>query len=106
MRICIVPPEGDPEYKDIDGSLDAMRAAIGGGYIERVNIQTRITEKMALVMVVDEDGLTKGLPLNLRASIYYPFNPIVGTVFFCGEARQSDGEIDFVGLPEDYEVVL
>lgn len=42
-------------------TLDEMQAAIGGGYIERVSVPGG-------ERYVDEDGISKSLPLNARAS--------------------------------------
>lgn len=45
--------------------LDALRAAIGGGYVERVAVRV---DKRLRDAYVDEDGLSKALPPNDRAS--------------------------------------
>ena len=53
-----------------------------------------------IVMLVDESGLLKCKPVNLRAwHIYSGMNfdaPIVGDVLFCGECYEDFGE----GFPE------
>jgi len=45
-------------------TLDQLQAAVGGGYIKMVNIP----KQPKMVMLVDEDGLSKGLPVNYPAS--------------------------------------
>lgn len=50
-------------------TLAELQAAVGG-YIELVQISTgpRNPTPSALTMVVDEDGISKGLPYNFEAS--------------------------------------
>lgn len=60
---------------DLSGGFDAMKKAIGGGYIEPVYLQS------GNMMIVDEDGLMKGLPFNAHASAVAGFD-IVGMAVF------------------------
>ena len=48
-----------------------------GGYIERVPVNATAPCK---TMLVNEDGLGRNLPVNVRASAYYDHGPIVGDV--------------------------
>ena len=56
-------------------SLEEVRAAVGGGYVQLCNT------KDGRQMAVDEDGKPKGLPANEAATELYVFgnvDPIVG----------------------------
>ena len=67
-----------------DYSLEEMRAAIGGGWIETV--QT----KDGRVMVVDEEGKLKGFPRNEAATALYRYgdqDPIVGDALVFAEGQ-------------------
>ena len=65
-----------------DFSLEELKNAIGGGYIEIVRLQ--LDKKL---IVCDEDGRSKGLPLNLQASQRYGNQvnggDFVGDVLIC-----------------------
>ena len=56
-------------------------------------------------MVVNEEGLLHGLPLNLFGCILYDTvrhgNPIVGDIVILKEGFTTPGERDFIGLGED-----
>ena len=56
-------------------------------------------------MVVNEEGLLHGLPLNLFGCILYDTvrhgNPIVGNIVILKEGFTTPGERDFIGLDED-----
>jgi hypothetical protein len=76
-----------------DFSLDELKAAIGGGYIEIVRIPHN------RLMVVDEEGKIKDppLPLNMRATLLYcggnepdfnnPYHTINGDALVCHESQ-------------------
>jgi len=72
-KAWIIPVDGDdidvaPE-NGTDFSLEELKKAIGGGYIQIVSIgHDRL-------MVMDDDGKVKHppLPVNVRASYYYVF---------------------------------
>lgn len=70
----------DPTSED-DGAVSKTLAyfqELIGGYIESVRCADPIT-KQPCIMLVDEDGMAKGLPFNQHVSRrYYPGN-IVGT---------------------------
>lgn len=57
---------GEETYPDpangTDYSLAEMREAIGGGYIEVLELES------GEIMVLDEEGKLKGLPVNLLAT--------------------------------------
>jgi hypothetical protein len=56
-----------------------------------------------LIMIVDEEGLLTGKPVNLCGSILYGYldhgYPIVGDILIMQEGINDDGEPDIVGLP-------
>jgi len=60
-----------------DFSLEELKKAIGGGYIEVVFIPP---DRM---MVIDEEGKLKGMPVNVVASRMYAADSIVGDVLVC-----------------------
>lgn len=83
-KAFIVKTTGKIEYVEPeDGnyfSLKELKKAIGGGYIEIVPFRPN------LVMVVDEDGKMKRLPLNTVATRIYNSKTndyIVGDVLVC-----------------------
>ena len=115
MRIFVIPADGAVEatYQElVDHDNLAGMKEIVGGWIETVNIHTdyqgnveALTPyRMGLVMVVNEDGLQKQLPMNARAMNFYP-GAIVGDVFLCALGMVG-GEPDLVGLPDDYDIKL
>lgn len=75
------------EYLPGDGNhytLEELKRAIGGGYIEIV--RTRDDR----LMVLDDEGKLKDFPVNLVATALYRFgdqDPIVGDVLVCEEWR-------------------
>lgn len=73
-RTMISPANGH------DFSLAELKAAIGGGYIEIVNIRD------GLLLVCDDDGRSKGLPPNAQATQLFsrfPDDDFVGDVLVC-----------------------
>jgi hypothetical protein len=70
-------------------TLDELRSAIGGGYIEIVHPR----QDPRYLMVIDEEGkLYKGFPTNVRATELagaFTVGRIVGDVLVCRE-----GDID------------
>ena len=77
------------EYLPADGrhyTLEELKKAIGGGYIEIVHT------KDGRLMVMDEEGKLKGFQINRVATALYRFgdqDPIVGDVLVC-EDRNID----------------
>lgn len=85
---------GEPAYETIGKAVD--------GWIEVVHPKGL---PAPFCMVVNEEGLLRGLPLNLFGSILYGTarhgNPIVGDIVFLKECFVTPGERDFAGLDED-----
>lgn len=94
MKILVVKPYQKPEVIEIDHTLKAMQAVVGG-YIEAVY---PFDDEVAIV--VNEEGKINGLPLNR-----FLFNDdgnlidiIVGTFFICGAPSDSDS---FADIPDE-----
>ena len=88
IRVLKVPVEGAPEFETIVDSLGEMQRLVGG-YIEPIRINHLRTK---LVLVVDEEGRLKNLPVNVRATylvskacntLNNPQMVIVGDAFLC-----------------------
>ena len=69
----------------LEDELHALQTLVGG-YIECV----RLTDEAA--MLVDEEGLLKGLPRNDLASLIAQ-RQIVGTAVIVGIAHTADGDV-------------
>ena len=90
LRNLIIRVDGtQEEYLPADGrhyTLEELKKAIGGGYIEIVHT------KDDRLMVLDEEGKLKGFPVNPVATGLYRYgyqDPIVGDVLVC-EDRMID----------------
>jgi len=84
---CIIKTNGTiTEAKPKNGKdfqLDELKEAIGGGYIEVVR-----TTDDSMIMVLDEEGKLKRMPVNPVATALYPnlADIIVGDVLVCKRA--------------------
>lgn len=87
LKAVIVEPDGTHRSTEIDNTLGAFQAAIGGGYIQGVF-------GADATMYVDEEGLLKHLPLNALATEFAQHVLGAGVVL-CGPALilgPGDGE--------------
>lgn len=79
-------------------TLDSMQKFVGG-YIEHV---CPANLKLPYCMIVNEEGLLQGLPVNLLGSFLYGShvhgNPIVGDIPILKDGTNEHGEADIVGL--------
>ena len=86
-EIVDYPPPSEQYY-----SLDELRAAIGGGYIEVIYLDD------GEVMVIDEEGKMKSMPVNIQATVLarnngwksnslLPNDVIVGPVLVCSREQ-------------------
>ena len=93
ISIVEVKSNGSPLYKQMNEAV--------GGYYENV-YPRRLKE--GFVMVVNEEGLLKELPLNIVGSYLYESDkhgqPIVGNVIIL-KLGHFQGEPDVVGLTDD-----
>jgi hypothetical protein len=91
MRAVLVKPERAPEVVEIENSLEALQAAVGG-YIETVSMPC------GLVLVCNEEGKIRGLPFNR----YFGNDYIAGNFVVVG----TDGEGEFESLSEEQVLVV
>ena len=82
MKVLIKEPDCSVREAEIENTLEAMQAVVGG-YIEVVPFT------FDDVLVCNEEGKLRDLPFNFSM----PFDDIVGTVFICCD----DGE-DFADV--------
>ena len=94
MKILVIKPYQKPEIVEIDHTLEAMQAVVGG-YIQAVY---PFEDEVALV--VNEEGKICGLPMNrfLFDDDGNLIDIIVGTFFICGSPSDSDS---FTDIPDE-----
>lgn len=104
MKGIVVNTDNTIEVKDFGKPLNEALGEIVGGYIETVH-PCMLTSPY--LMIVNEEGLLKDLPLNESGSTLYGTGihgqPIVGNIVIMKEGPNEDGEWDIIGL-DDYEV--
>lgn len=85
MRVLVVESEQRPEEKEIEDSLTAMQAIVGG-LIQPIYFDDSV------VLVCNEDGKFMDLPANrgLRDKNGQLCDVIFGTFFLCGAPADSD----------------
>lgn len=86
MKILVVEPGKAPAEQEIDGSLEAMQAVVGG------TIQAIYPFDDAVALVCNEEG--KDLSLLLNRALFDPetngiIEIIAGTFFVCGAPADS-----------------
>lgn len=86
--------------KDFENPLYQTVGEVVGGYIEIVNPRGL---KDPFCFICNEEGLLKGLPINLIGSVWYGTlehgHPIVGNIVVMKEGMTDDGP-DIVGLTD------
>ena len=104
MKGIVVTTDNIVEVKDFGKPLNEALGEIVGGYIETVHPYMLPSPYL---MIVNEEGLLKDLPLNESGSTLYGTGihgqPIVGNIVIMKEGPDEDGEWDIIGL-DDYEV--
>lgn len=82
----------------VEPKLDSMQKFVGG-YIEHVR---PVNLKAPYCMIVNEEGLLQGLPVNLFGCFLYGShvhgNPIVGDILILKDDVNEFDEADIVGL--------
>jgi hypothetical protein len=73
IKVLVKHPGKEPEVQEMETSLDAMQAIVGGS-IELVPL----SEESELDIYLNEEGKIEGLPFNIQ---YQPDDIIVGTLF-------------------------
>ena len=97
MKIIFCLAGSEPEVREIEDN-SKLRELIGG-WLELVRPRYLPPE---LLMLVDEEGLLKKLPVNKLGCVLYGLgspSPIVGPLVIAGEGI-VDGEPDIVGLTD------
>lgn len=92
LRVMVVEPGKDPYEKYLRGNLESMQEIVGG-HIET----TRDKSLPGMVLVVNEEGKIKDLPINRGTHC----DIICGTFFVCGNGRDNfrnltDKEIEMI----------
>lgn len=83
MKILRIGTEmNDLKITEIDGSLSSMQEVVGG-HIEPIFLEELTEHK--IVMIANEEGVLKYLPLNENLSPFF----FVGTLFVCGYHRDE-----------------
>lgn len=80
LRVMVVEPGKEPYEKYLRGNLESMQEVVGG-HIET----TRDSRLPNLVLVVNEEGKLKGLPINRGTHC----DIICGTFFVCRNGRDD-----------------
>ena len=87
MRIVIKEPRKPASVRVIDGTLEEMKAIVGGYISQPIYIAPNIA------CICNEEGIIRDLPYNFSLPPHF----IYGAAFFCG----IDGE-DMVGLDDGW----
>lgn len=102
IRVKITPadPNEEEELVVVEDGYEPLKTIVGG-WIEIVKTQHLYDQ--GIVMIVNEEGLLHGLPVNRRAmeQSQYP-GPIVGDVAFVGWSYDPDA--DWVDYPETIDL--
>lgn len=82
--VVTIKANGDEERLKFDGhpTLEQMQALVGG-YIEHLDVDF---EGKRQHMLVNEEGLFRGLPVNTKATMI-ALRPIVGDVFIIDKMK-------------------
>lgn len=95
-----IQPDGFMELRDLDQErdlLDVIHDELDGGFFEIIRCRT-LPRKF--VMLVDDCGVIKDLPINPVASVLYT-QAIAGTALIMKEDIDEDGEPDLFGMDFD-----
>ncbi len=101
MKGVVITAEKAMSIQDFGEPLFKTVGEVVGGYIEHVN---PVFLQDPYCMIVNEEGLLKGLPLNPIGSYLYGTHihqqPIVGTIVIMKDGYRN-GEPDIVGLEDN-----
>ena len=107
MRMVKVPVKGIMFAETVEvGGVMAIAPEIGAEMFEIVRPRAFARlDHPELVMLVDESGALKDLPMNPTGSELYGWREhgarIYGDVLIAKEVRTSEGDYDIAGLTED-----
>lgn len=94
IKVILKKPGQKPETVEVPNELKPFQELVGG-YIETVTLAN-----MGLVIIVNEDGMHKGLPTNCSIITTKGVMPnLLGNVVLCG----VDGD-EFADFPDYLEV--
>ena len=100
MKALRIDTDGTMQMVEITGdTIEAQNDCIWdmlGGYFDCIRLAYEA------VMLVDDEGLLKDLPLNPAAMLITGYPVIAGTALIVGTEDTPDGEI-FTDCPEQYE---
>ena len=85
----------DPERDEVGSALSALQRIVGG-YIEVVKAKNLGNPYL---IVCDEDGIPKGLEVNVVGTLLYG-SPIVGDIVIM-KSDVRNGEPDIVGMDDE-----
>lgn len=87
---------------DVDfGDYKAMQKAVGG-YVETVSAEQMYDFfKRPVIMLVDEEGRTKELELNIIGTVFNGMVPIVGDIVLAQPAGMYGEDMEGIGEPEE-----
>lgn len=102
--MLIITPDAT-EWRQVEGdeiTLDALRAGVGGGWIDLVRLVEPTEDKPGLDLYVDDEGLLKRQAFNPQATIlvlHYTqmATPLVGDAVVCASKRDGSN----VGLTQE-----
>ena len=98
-----IEPDGHPHLVGIEGSsiadeISQMESHVGG-YIKQIQL------KDGGMMLMDEDGISKRLKLNIIASVLSG-KDILGNVLIVGLDEHSQPETVLTNVPDQYFALL
>lgn len=106
MKGILITTDGKVSVEEYDDPLYKTVGEAVGGYIEVVHPRGL---RRPYLMIVNEDGLNLGLPVNTIGSLLYGTqehgHPIVGNAVVMKEGKRL-GEPDIVGITLDDNVLV
>ncbi len=101
MKGIVITTDNEVEIRDFGKPLYKTVGEAVGGYLEIVHPMGLVEP---LVMIVNDEGLLHGLPMNTVGSLLYGTpnhgHPIVGNIVIMKTGLTSEGT-DIVGLDDD-----
>lgn len=94
MKVIVIRPYSQPKVEEIENTLEAKQAIVGG-YIEAI-----YPWDDEIALICNEEGKLMDLPLNrfLYDEDGTPYDYIAGTFLICGAPSDSE---NFESVPDD-----
>lgn len=113
VRVLVIPSDPTQDCRVEEVKTLAQMEKLVGGYVEAVRVDVDRPAQPTLppgvrhdhqaTLYVNEDGIAKGLQLNLRASEFYPWgHGICGDAFLCGPVTPGGEDTDVPDEAIDY----